>query len=163
MSSTGVQVFDKTLQTSSVWLSEIMDEMAWKDRHMAYVILRAVLHALRDRLMAEEAVDLGAQLPMLVRGLYYEGWRPAGKPLRYRHKAEFLERLGRELPAMDEAQLERSTRAVFKVLADHVTRGEITQVIAQLPAEVRAYWPREFAAAATQAAHGEQGDPAPRQ
>jgi uncharacterized protein (DUF2267 family) len=34
-----------------------------------------MLHALRDRLPPEIAVHLSAQLPMLVRGIYYEGWK----------------------------------------------------------------------------------------
>jgi hypothetical protein len=29
-------------------------------------------------------VHLGAQLPLLVRGIYYEGWHMAGKPTRER-------------------------------------------------------------------------------
>jgi uncharacterized protein (DUF2267 family) len=56
----------------------------------SYLALRAVLHTLRDRLIVDEAIDLGAQLPMLVRGFYYENWQSVGKPLKYRHKEEFL-------------------------------------------------------------------------
>ena len=73
MSQTGVTAFDSTLQTTNVWLHEIMDRMCWQDKHRAYHGLRAVLHALRDRLPVDQAAALGAQLPMLVRGFYYEG------------------------------------------------------------------------------------------
>jgi uncharacterized protein (DUF2267 family) len=67
-----------------------MDELGWEDAHKAYQALRLVLHTLRDRLTVEEAVQFAAQLPMLVRGFYYEGWAPTGNPLKHRHKQEFL-------------------------------------------------------------------------
>jgi uncharacterized protein (DUF2267 family) len=140
MNSTGVDVFDTTLQKTSVWLNGVMEEMGWEDRHRAYSVLRAVLHALRDRLIVDEAVNLGAQLPMLIRGFYYEGWRPEGRPFKYRHKEEFFAQVAKTLPGMEQAELEGAVRAVFKVLSSQVTGGEIAQVRDQLPAEVRELW-----------------------
>ena len=140
MNSIGVDVFDTTLQKTSVWLKGVMEEMGWEDRHRAYSVLRAVLHALRDRLIVDEAVNLGAQLPMLIRGFYYEGWRPEGRPSKYRHKEEFFAQVAKTLPGMEQAELERAVRAVFKVLSSQVTGGEIAQVRDQLPAEVRELW-----------------------
>ena len=140
MNSTGVDVFDTTLQKTSVWLNGVMEEMGWEDRHRAYSVLRAVLHALRDRLIVDEAVNLGAQLPMLIRGFYYEGWRPEGRPFKYRHKEEFFAQVAKTLPGMEQAELERAVRAVFKVLSSQVTGGEIAQVRDQLPTGVREFW-----------------------
>jgi uncharacterized protein (DUF2267 family) len=69
------------MQKTQIWLKDLMSQLDWEDRpHKAYLALRTVLHALRDRLTVEEAVQLGAQLPMLVRGFYYEGWTLKGKP-----------------------------------------------------------------------------------
>lgn len=73
MSMTGLEVFDATTQKTNEWLDEIMFELALEERHTAYAALRGTLHALRDRLPLEETAHLGAQLPMLVRGFYYEG------------------------------------------------------------------------------------------
>lgn len=140
MNSIGVDVFDTTLQKTSVWLNGVMEKMGWEDRHRAYSVLRAVLHALRDRLIVDEAVNLEAQLPMLIRGFYYEGWRPEGRPFKYRHKEEFFAQVAKTLPGMEQAELERAVRAVFKVLSSQVTGGEIAQVRDQLPAEVRELW-----------------------
>ncbi|QBQ55524.1 DUF2267 domain-containing protein [Nitrosococcus wardiae] len=141
MSATGLEVFDSTLQKTSLWLNDLMTEMGWKDRHKAYSTLRAVLHVLRDRLIVDEVVDLGAQLPMLVRGFYYEGWRPTGKPLKYRHKEEFLNYVTEKYQGLEGSEQERAVSAVFKVLSRHVTGGEIEEVRNQLPEEVRVLWP----------------------
>ena len=141
MSQTGIAAFDSTLQTTNVWLNEILDRMGWIDRHRAYHALRAVLHALRDRLSVDQAAALGAQLPMLVRGFYYEGWHPSGKPLRERRKDEFLTHVAASYPGGPDMDPERIVRAVFEVLAGHVTPGEVEDIKQLLPADIRHLWP----------------------
>src|SRR3954451_20389231 len=79
MSATGFDVFDKTLQTTHIWLDELMEELG-SDRQVAWHVLGAVLRAIRDRIPMELAAHLGSQLPILVRGTYYDQWQPAGKP-----------------------------------------------------------------------------------
>src|SRR4051794_24483506 len=96
MSMTGLEVFDSTLQKTNEWIDEIMYELAIEERHAAYVALRGTLHVLRDRLPLEEAAHLGAQLPMLVRGFYYEGWRPAREAIKI-HREEFILRVEEQL------------------------------------------------------------------
>jgi uncharacterized protein (DUF2267 family) len=132
---------ENTLHTTNAWLNELMGELGWCDRHGAYHALRVVLHALRDRLTIEEATDLGAQLPMLIRGLYYEGWHPSGKPPKEHRKDEFLAPVTAAF--RDEAGVdpERIAWAVFRVLQHHVSAGEIEDVKNILPAAVRALWP----------------------
>ena len=90
MSVTGLPTFDETIQLSNQWLNELMPAVDWDYKHRAYRLFRATLHTLRDRLPAHEAVQLGAQLPMLIRGLYYEGWRLKDAPPSERTKAAFL-------------------------------------------------------------------------
>lgn len=85
-----IPVFDTTLEKTNIWLRDVMAELGSKDRHEAYLALRGVLHALRDRLQVEEAVQLGAQLPVLIRGFYYDGWRPSATPKKERHLGQFL-------------------------------------------------------------------------
>jgi uncharacterized protein (DUF2267 family) len=79
MSRTGLDVFDTTVQKTNIWLKDIMQALGWEDRHKAYGGLRTTLHALRDRLTPEETAQFGAQLPMLIRGLYLRGLDPDGE------------------------------------------------------------------------------------
>src|ERR1700716_1590534 len=116
MPVSGLEVFDTTIQKTNSWLKELMRLMEWQDRHRAYLALRATLHALRDRLTVDEVAQLGAQLPMLIRGIYYEGWDPAAKPERVRHKEPFLVRIQQQLRPDDLADAEQVARAVFAVL-----------------------------------------------
>jgi len=139
--STGLDTFDKTVQESNLWLKDIMDRLDTKDRHHAYSSLRAVLHALRDRIGAESAAHLGAQLPMLLRGLYYEGWDPTDKPTKERHEEAFLAHIARELPRAEESEVERGALAVLDVLSKHIDRGAAAKIAAMFPQDLRKFWP----------------------
>jgi uncharacterized protein (DUF2267 family) len=141
MSATGLDVFDTTLHKTNIWLNDLMQVLGWPDRHKAYLALRATLHALRDRLTVEEVAQLGAQFPMLIRGFYYEGWDPTGKPLRVRHKVQFPARIKQQFQGDDHIDPERVARAVFTVLAKRASEGEIEDVKQVLPAEIRDLWP----------------------
>jgi uncharacterized protein (DUF2267 family) len=145
MSATGLAVFDETLHKTNTWLKEIAEELGC-DRHRAYQALRGVLHCLRDRLTIEEAAHLGDQLPMLVRGFYYEAWRPVGKPEKIRSREDFLDWVAENIPHSP-IDPEDATRAVFQVLERHVTWGEIHDVIDELPQGIRALWPQMQAGA----------------
>jgi uncharacterized protein (DUF2267 family) len=143
MSTTGIAAFDSTMQTTNVWLHDVMDRTGWQDKHRAYHALRVVLHALRDRLPIDQAAALGAQLPMLVRGFYYEGWHPAGKPVKERKKEEFLAHIAAAFQNDPDVNPEDIARAVFQVIAQHVTPGEIKHVKLTLPGEIRSLWAEE--------------------
>src|SRR5688500_15152478 len=143
MSATGLEVFDTTLHKTHTWLGELMELLDWRDRRRAYLALRATLHALRDRLTIEEVAQLAAQLPMLVRGFYYEGWDPTGKPVKERHLDQFLARIVVGMPGDEPVNPQQVAQAVFTVLARRVTEGEIEDVKHILPQEIRSLWPTE--------------------
>jgi uncharacterized protein (DUF2267 family) len=140
MTHSVMEVFDSTVQLTNTWLHDLMERMGWLDQHRAYHALRAVLHALRDRLTVEQSAALAAQLPMLVRGFYYEGWHPSGKPLRERKKEEFLSHVAAAFRDDPQVDAERITRAVFQVLEKHVTQGQIERIKSSLPGELRSLW-----------------------
>jgi uncharacterized protein (DUF2267 family) len=137
------------VQTLQVWLKELKDKGELADEAAAYGVLRSVLHQLRDRLTLEEGVDLGAQLPLILRGLYYEGWRPHRVPRKLRSKQEFLDELSKDILPYT-YPVEWAVRTVFALIAHHCDPGEIADVIDQLPAET--LWPetaRSFREAAS--------------
>ncbi len=141
MSANGLHVFDRTLDKTNLWLKELMELLGTDDRHRAYSILRVTLHALRDRLTIEEGAQLAAQLPLLIRGVYYEGWNPAKNAVRDRSKDHFLARIQGELANGSEIDPEQAARSVFLLLDRHVTHGEINDVEHILPAHIRQLWP----------------------
>ena len=142
MSSTNVDSLDRTIQETNVWLKAVTHRLEVDDRRFAFMALRAVLHALRDRIGPENAVHLGAQLPMLVRGLYYEGWHMAGTPTKERRKELFLDHVRWTFGPRVDIDAERVTRAVFDVLWEKIDPGEVAKVIKILPEELRDLWPR---------------------
>lgn len=133
-------MFDKTLANTYRWLDALGNTLGWDDRERSYRALRAVLHALRDRLPVNEAVDLGASLPMLVRGFYYEGWRPAATPRRYRDKNEFLEQVRHDAPWLGTDDVEQVVTGIFALLTAEIGGNEPEQVRRLLPPEIRELW-----------------------
>jgi uncharacterized protein (DUF2267 family) len=128
------------VHTTNRWLSEICETIG-PDRQRAYNVLRAVLHSLRDRLTVDQAAHLGAQLPMLVRGIYFESWKPARNPQKWRSGEEFLAHVSGELQNLRPIDAKDVTRAVFKVINHHIDPGEAADVAQALPKDVRSMWP----------------------
>src|ERR1700750_3308958 len=85
MSSSGLDVFDRTLETTHIWLNEICNDIG-PDKQVAWKVLSTVLHKLRDRLTVNLAAHLGAQLPLLVRGVYYDQFEPGHMPSELRSR-----------------------------------------------------------------------------
>jgi uncharacterized protein (DUF2267 family) len=136
MSTSGLAVLDHTVQETNIWLKAVAEQLQL-DRHDAYIALRAVLHALRDRLPPEVAVHLGAQLPMLVRGFYYEGWHMAGKPTKDRSVQDFSEHVLRELPPQFPMDALTASRGVFEALWEKLDPGEFAKLMDHLPVSLK--------------------------
>jgi uncharacterized protein (DUF2267 family) len=128
------------VQQTQEWLKELRDKGEFADENAALSVLRAVLHQLRDRLTPEEAVDLAAQLPLIVRGVYFEGWRPRRTPEKMRSKQDFLNGVVSKLRPHAIAP-EAAVCHVFALLTHHCDPGEIADVIAQSPPQLKELWP----------------------
>jgi uncharacterized protein (DUF2267 family) len=143
MADTGYAAFSASVSKTNEVLHEIEQVFGWpKDRReLSYDALRSALHVLRDRLPVQEAADLAAQLPMVMRGLYYEGWRPAKVPVKMNHE-EFLQRVQHDFPYEVEGGPERVVRTVLGVLSQHyIAEGELEDIRSSLPKDLAAVLP----------------------
>lgn len=147
MSSERFNLFQQTIQISTVWVRQIAD-LAGCDEQQAYHLLCCTLQTLRDRLAPEEAIQLAGQLPVLIRGLYYDGWQLAGVPLQIRNKQHFLALAVSRYHARPLDDIEPGIRAVLKVLGDNVDLGELSRVVMALPEVLRDLWPEQVVRAA---------------
>ncbi|MCC6947381.1 MAG: DUF2267 domain-containing protein [Bradyrhizobiaceae bacterium] len=147
MSATGFDSIDHTIQLTHIWINEIDKSLGWENKPRAFRLLRSVLHALRDWLPVNEAADLAAQLPTLVRGIYYDQWRPAAVPVKERSRDSFLARVDRDFRTDPIDDTAAAVTAVFRLLSEKVTAGEISDVRNALPADLRALWPAPAKAA----------------
>lgn len=133
-------VFEAALEDAHIWLKEVADGLGLDDRRVAVHVMRAVLHPLRDRLPLELTAHLSAQLPLMIRGLFFENWNPHAKPNHHRLD-DFTDALERELRGVDQAiELTDAMRVVFAVLGTHVSLGEWRKIGAVLPREVADLW-----------------------
>ncbi len=141
MSATGLDVFDKSINTTNVWLNEISEEIG-PDRQLAWHVLGVVLRTLRDRLPAQDAAHLAAQLPLLVRGAFYEQYRPTTtKPEHKYSEAEFVRCVADALADVRPVNPRTAIHAVLGTLERHATVGLTDKVKRTLPEDVRGLWP----------------------
>ncbi|HYZ97434.1 MAG TPA: DUF2267 domain-containing protein [Acidimicrobiales bacterium] len=138
MAVTGLDVFDRSVHKSNEWLKALMERLGTDDRRYAYRVLRAYLHVLRDRLTVDEAAQLAAQLPHLLRGVFYEGWDPSRTPETYRDRETFLSRLAERAQLAGPTEASVAAEAATAVLRERVAEGEVEDVLQLLPASIRA-------------------------
>jgi uncharacterized protein (DUF2267 family) len=139
--TTGIDVLDRSEQETNIWLNEIGERIDTADRRKAFNALRATLHAVRDRIGPDNALHLAAQLPLMLKGLFFENWRPSETPTRERDKDTFLANVDAEVHRGLQLDPERAVRSVLEVMAEHVDASEIEKVRRLFPEEMRDLWP----------------------
>jgi uncharacterized protein (DUF2267 family) len=146
MSAQGLESLDHTVQLTHIWINELDRRLEWNDKARSYRLLKAVLHTLRDSLNVNEAADLGAQLPGLLRGAYYEQWRPAATPVKNRSADEFVACVNQSFERDPLTEPALAIMAVFQLLTKKITEGEIADVRRCLPEQIRNIWPEPYKA-----------------
>jgi len=140
MTGLGLPIFDKAIQDANSWVNDVMYELDWEDKHRAFTLLRSTLYTLRDRLHVNENEHFAAQLPTLIRGIFYEGYQPAKYSADIRHKDQFVDAV---LAAFAETPTDdpvATVSAALNVIADHISEGEMDDIKATLPEDIRKLW-----------------------
>ncbi|HEX9859062.1 MAG TPA: DUF2267 domain-containing protein [Paracoccaceae bacterium] len=140
MKTTGISSLDHAPQVMAEWLNLLEDDLGWHDKPHTYMLLRETLHALRDFLSVDEAADLSAQLPILVRGIYFEGWNPSSTPAYPRNKEAFMARIAAPFKGNPPENMDAAVGAVFDLLRRKVSAGEIDQITQALRKPLRDLW-----------------------
>ena len=128
-----MNVFDHATQKADAWIHDMMRELGTDDPRQAYHALAASLHTVRDRLGVEEAAQLAAQLPLLVRGLFFEGWHPASTPVAVRRPLDLIALFEQKSGDGHRIDAERALAALFEVLRRHVSPGALASLAGVLP------------------------------
>lgn len=137
MSITGLSTLDDTVHTTNIWLKDIKEVLNWSERNLALRALRVVLHMLRDRLPTQVSAHFSAQLPMLIRGIYFEGWSGTPADPKVRTTADFLKPLEDAFHRYPAVEAQSVLTAVFEVIQEHTSEGVIAKVLHALPENLR--------------------------
>lgn len=137
MSMTGLASFDDTVHTTNRWLAEICENLNWSERRLALKAMRTVLHIIRDRLPLEVSAHFSAQLPILIRGLYFEGWTGVPPDLKERSLRLFLEPVEEAFIHYPGVDAEMVALAVFDTIRNHISDGETAKILHALPHSLR--------------------------
>lgn len=135
--SRNVKAFQATLSKTYEWIDAVSTAYAFEDENEAFVVLRATLKSLRDRILADEAYQLGCQLPALLRGFYFEGWNPHRASTKEKSAEDFLRSVRRQIVSHEDVDLAEAVPAILKVIFDKIDRGESEEVIQSLPKEIQ--------------------------
>jgi uncharacterized protein (DUF2267 family) len=137
---TDMQKLGGALAETEKWIDDLMRRLDWHDRGKVYAALLGTLHGLRDSLPRDEAIYVGAQMPLLLRGLYYEGWHPTVR-MSAKNRDAFLERIHEAVHRDPGIDTEQVARAVFALLSARLSPSELEDAKAATPKPLRSFWP----------------------
>ena len=132
---TKVTALDHAIDAAHTWINDVAKEFDTEDREFAYRVLRAWLHTLRDRLTVEASAHFAAQLPDLIRGIFYQAWNPNAVPDKYNAEA-YAVRFAREANiALDDVG--KAAAAATAAALHHLPVAQMDKALGQLPTEIR--------------------------
>lgn len=132
--------FEKYAQEANAFIKELSRNLGHPDETArTEIILKAVLHTLRDRISVGESLNLISNLPMFIKAIYVDGWKQSEKPLRLKNKHEFVDEVERKQFAIGERTFdwnistEEIVNTAFITLKKYIPEGEAEDIISQLP------------------------------
>ena len=123
------------------WIRSIDTHLGWNDFNRSFQLMRATLHALRDALPINEAVEFSAQMPLVLKAYYFEGWNPSRTLDRDRDKAGFIELVRQRVQLDFDYETEQAINAVFLILNEKISSGEISDARGSVHRHLRKLWP----------------------
>ncbi|WP_296422892.1 DUF2267 domain-containing protein [Yoonia sp.] len=136
-----IHVFDRTVHEAHDWVNELTGRLDWTSERDALRLLRTVMCRVRDHLPVNEMAQFSAQLPIILRGMFYEGWQPKLTPVHERRAADFIDTIQQDVGDILDYRGPADITAVFKLINARISRGEVEDVRANLPAQLRDMWP----------------------
>jgi uncharacterized protein (DUF2267 family) len=132
--------FEDAAVDAERWIIEMMAELHTADRSKAVACLRAGLQAVRESVSAEEAAEIAQRLPLIVRGLFFEGWSPAERnPLAFPDLVRLIHRRHATCEARVVARaivcvLQRCLPDIYIDIGDDCDDPQLDSVLAQMAA-----------------------------
>lgn len=136
--------FEKYAQEGNTFVHNLAKDLDHQDEiGRTGMILRAVLHSLRERITISESLHLLSQLPMFLKAIYVDNWKYLEKPLRLNTKQDFISEVEEHQKQFGEQEFnwkkstEEIIRIVFKSLDTYVSQGEFQDITDQLPKDLK--------------------------
>jgi len=130
---------ENSIHKTNEWINEIKEELNWQDETTTYTALEGTLQLIRDMLTVEEATDFGSQLPLVLRGTYYSNWDPSKTPKTMK-RSDFVSKVHAHLGNNPDIEPNSTVRKILHIIDKKISEGEISDVKAQLPDEIKKYW-----------------------
>jgi len=141
MTAQGLEVIDQSVHLTHGWINELAGRLDWSSKRSALRLMRVILHRIRDHLLVDEVAQLSAQLPVMIRGFFFEGWVPKGTPIKERHGEEFIAFISHQMSDTGEYRGREDIKCVFDLLNARISGGEVEDIRASLPQDLRDLWP----------------------
>ncbi len=136
-----VSLFARTCNKAQIWINEMQKELKRLEGDAIYHLLKAVLQSLRDQMSIHEAAHFSAQLPLILRGSFFEGWNPYVTQQGAQSKDDFVasvkERLGPI--GITTSELEPSILVALNVIKKHISAGEIKDLVAVVDPSLKTF------------------------
>lgn len=140
MTSQGLEVIDHSVHLTHEWINELSERLGWASKRSTLRLLRITLRRVRDHLLVDELAQMSAQLPLLIRGFFFEAWVPKQTPIKERNVEDFIAFITEQMGETEEYQGRDDIKCVFDLLNNRLSRGEIEDIRATLPAAIRDLW-----------------------
>jgi len=136
--------FNKHAEEANLFIKELAITLGHpNDIGRAGILLCSVLHTLRDSISLRESIQLIAQLPVFLKGVYVDNWKYSEHPEKLTSVKEFKDRVKQKQDEYGENDFdwplstEDLIRKVLEQLSQYISEGEAKEIIDQLSSEVK--------------------------